>query len=128
MTHIFVPVPELNIEVTPYLVKQGAFGLSPKGLTRTDISALDAEDYAASVGCRLLTSDEWDVLLAANILEVTIGDMYEWTSTIVKSLRVSRGGSWSSDPVFARVAYRSLSTPAHSIGNLGFRLVRDVKP
>lgn len=39
-------------------------------------------------------------------------------------VRVSRGGSWSYDPIGARVTYRFVSTPDSRDYDLGFRLVR----
>ena len=38
--------------------------------------------------------------------------------------RVSRGGSWRSDPRFARSAYRGGYSPTYRIGLLGFRVAR----
>jgi formylglycine-generating enzyme required for sulfatase activity len=70
------------------------------------------------------------------------GNVWEWTqdwysSTYYSSspgtdpvgatsggYRVSRGGSWFSRPAFARVAYRSWSTPDYRGSFLGLRLVR----
>ncbi len=40
------------------------------------------------------------------------------------SYRVDRGGSWSDDPRYARVAYRGRNTPDFRFSNLGLRLVR----
>ncbi|AEE50007.1 SUMF1/EgtB/PvdO family nonheme iron enzyme [Haliscomenobacter hydrossis] len=40
------------------------------------------------------------------------------------SLRVNRGGSWSSRPIYARVAYRRLDSPGLRDSYLGFRLAR----
>ena len=40
------------------------------------------------------------------------------------SCRVLRGGSWSSNASFARVALRDLSDPSHRNNRLGFRLSR----
>ncbi len=42
------------------------------------------------------------------------------------SIRVSRGGGWSRDPILCRVADRSFHLPAYRSGGLGFRLVRHV--
>ena len=38
--------------------------------------------------------------------------------------RAFRGGSWSLDPQYARVAFRNLVAPDYRNGTLGVRLVR----
>jgi formylglycine-generating enzyme len=43
------------------------------------------------------------------------------------SYRVSRGGSWSGTPAYARVAYRGYYSPGLRYNLLGFRLARPVK-
>jgi len=40
------------------------------------------------------------------------------------SHRVGRGGSWSADPTFCRVARRGYCTPGYRFSNVGFRLAR----
>ncbi len=40
--------------------------------------------------------------------------------------RAVRGGSWLYDSCYCRVSFRDFCTPAHSDGNLGFRLVMDL--
>jgi formylglycine-generating enzyme required for sulfatase activity len=61
------------------------------------------------------------------------GNVWEWCSTspsenpqggpATGSYRVFRGGSWSYDAVYSRVAYRRINTPDLRYCDLGFRLV-----
>ena len=52
-----------------------------------------------------------------------------FASLPTNSNRVLRGGAWHSDPWYLRVAYRSVGSPAGSLGpNIGFRCVRAVTP
>ncbi len=53
-----------------------------------------------------------------------LGNVWEWTSSEDGAVRVIRGGSWGSDPGYARVAYRSRSVPGYRNLYLGFRLAR----
>ena len=122
----FIKLPDTSIEVSPLLVKQGVFGLSPPGLTRTNVSVVEADEYAASVGCRLLTSDEWDKLLIADLPEVSIGDLGEWTSTTIGTDRVNRGGGQGNNATNTRVANRYGVDPGYTSDDIGFRLVRDL--
>jgi hypothetical protein len=63
-----------------------------------------------------------------------VGDWYEQVSLAgvdVQGLasgsrRVYRGGSWSSDPQYARVANRLFNPPDYRYINLGVRLLRTV--
>ena len=43
------------------------------------------------------------------------------------SIRVNRGGSWTSNALFCRVAFRFNYDPSNRYYNLGFRLVRRSK-
>ena len=46
--------------------------------------------------------------------------------TKIKSYRVFRGGSWTSDPVELLCSYRSFLAPEQTLLDVGFRCVRDV--
>jgi uncharacterized protein (TIGR02996 family) len=51
------------------------------------------------------------------------GNVWEWTSTERRSVRVIRGGSWLHDGVFCAASYRGRREPAHAYYYLGFRLL-----
>ena len=54
------------------------------------------------------------------------GLVWEWTSTINRSYRVTRGGSWGSDADFCTVSYVGDYWPDHAYSYLGFRPVRTI--
>ena len=51
------------------------------------------------------------------------GNVWEWTITKEGESRVVRGGSWSSDRLFARCSYRYRYIPGNFADNRGFRVV-----
>lgn len=120
-------VESLKLWVMNTLVKQGAFGMAPEGFSRSQISYFDAERYATARSARIMTADEWDIILAAAYPQISIGDMWEWTSTCEDNLYIYRGGSWYLGPSRPRVAYRDAHDPSYAYGGLGFRLVKDNK-
>ena len=60
-------------------------------------------------------------------LHDTLGNVWEWTSTPLGSLRVYRGGSCLNPAQLARVALRLRSVPGNCYDSLGFRLARGVR-
>ena len=82
------------------------------------LDAYDADFYAVSENSRNpLAGGE------------TVQELRENFATIpTNSVRVLRGGSWSYDALWLRVAYRGLSTPAYSGDYEGFRCARAVTP
>jgi len=56
------------------------------------------------------------------------GLVFEWTTTLVRSYRVNRGGSWFNSADYLRAACRDWSTRGSHNGVLGFRPVRSAPP
>ena len=55
------------------------------------------------------------------------GNLWEWTSSIYSgSNRVLRGGDWSSNASYCRVAYRNFKSPSIRTFYYGFRLLLDL--
>ncbi len=58
-----------------------------------------------------------------------VGNVWEWTDSWYDSDqngRVLRGGSWSHNQGFARVAYRNHLLPDYRYNNFGFRVAAPV--
>lgn len=86
-----------------------------------NITAIEAEQIAAKLGGRLPTSDEYDQLFKLKPWPHLI---YEWTSDVLGSGRVVRGGAWYYPSVFARASNRNDYDPAFRSGFVGFRVVK----
>lgn len=88
------------------LVTKGEYipGCEYPALVQTDVTYDEATAYANSVGCRLITSDEWDMLMRLRLSSVT-KEYDEWASTMYEK------------------RYIILS---YACSYVGFRLVRDI--
>jgi hypothetical protein len=89
---------------------------------------IETSDDCAENYCRviLLMPDEGWTTFAAHI----VGDEMQialWREATMRALRVLRGGSWSSDPGWLRVSYRSLWDPSYGGGNSGFRCILPIE-
>lgn len=89
----------------------------------TNITAVEAEQWAAKQGARLPTPEEYDRLFA---IEPWPHLVWEWTSTADNDMRLVRGGSWYDLPRYARASVRHRYDPAYRYMCVGFRLVRDI--
>ena len=87
-----------------------------------NITAIEAEQIAAKLGGRLPTSDEYDQLFKIRPWPHLI---YEWTSDVLGSGRVVRGGSWGGSPGAGPTPPASgSSNSAYRNANVGSRVVK----
>ena len=56
------------------------------------------------------------------------GNVWEWTSSVEESDRITKGGAWNGDAGRCESANRNRFYPAHRFPFVGLRLVRDVIP
>ena len=92
----------------------------------TNVSAIEADLFCKWSDTRLLTSEEWDILITyvKDIKEYRIyPNMYEWTTSVSNTSRVLRGGSWLNLRGYARASSRDHIDPAYRNDNVGFRVV-----
>ena len=53
------------------------------------------------------------------------GNVWEWTESQEKNLKVRRGGSWANPPIYVRSAYRGRTSPTSRYDGIGFRCAQD---
>jgi formylglycine-generating enzyme required for sulfatase activity len=55
------------------------------------------------------------------------GNVWQWTDTAVRSVRVFRGGGWSHDGTSCGAANREGYEPTDRSNSIGFRLARAIR-
>jgi len=103
------------------LITEKQFGKSKSNVPVGEVSWNEATEFATKHGYRLITSDEYD-LMVAELPELLFSCMYEWTATDRGSYRVFRGGKWSYAPRIVRSAYQDYYDPGNRHYDLGFRM------
>jgi formylglycine-generating enzyme required for sulfatase activity len=109
-----------ELTITP-LITEKQYGTSQRNVPVSNISWHEAHAFAEKHGHRLITSDEYDVIVK-KLPELLFSCMHEWTSTKDGSNRVFRGGSWTYDEDRARSAIRFIIIPDNRDFFIGLRL------
>jgi len=97
----------------------------PPGMTLMQVSAEEADMYAAKIGGRLPTEKEWEEVCGK---ESALGAFWEWTSTVDGAARVLRGGSWNDSAGICRAAFRGRGWAIIRNWVIGFRVCFDNLP
>jgi formylglycine-generating enzyme required for sulfatase activity len=103
----------------------GSYGRGPKGEYREETTPVDHFEIANAFGLCDMHGNVWEWCLDYwhDNYEGTPRDGSAWLADDESAIRVQRGGSWYSNPMFCRSAFRVSLNPGYDYGTFGCRVV-----